>query len=89
MQTHEDSLINKMYMFQFINSYISNYSIAFWVRDFAALATNLIVIMVGKQVAKNVVEWAMDKILIGRKIKAVKARYVQKIAAADQNDTIA
>ena len=33
-QTYEDSLINKMYMFQFINSYISNYIIAYWVRDF-------------------------------------------------------
>lgn len=32
--THEDSLINKMYQFQFINSYISNYIIAYWVRDF-------------------------------------------------------
>mmetsp|Transcript_7234 Transcript_7234/g.10123 ORF Transcript_7234/g.10123 Transcript_7234/m.10123 type:complete len:242 (+) Transcript_7234:2145-2870(+) len=71
-QTYEDSLINKMYMFQFINSYISNYMIAYWVRDFGQLATNLIVIMVGKQVAMNIIEWAMDKILIGRKIKAVK-----------------
>lgn len=37
-QTYEDSLINKMYMFQFVNSYISNYIIAYWVRDFGQLA---------------------------------------------------
>ena len=31
----------------------------------------------------------MDKIMIGRKIRAVKARFAAKLAAADQNDTIA
>ena len=74
-QTYEDSLINKMYMFQFINSYISNYIIAYWVRDFGILATNLMVILVFKQVGANVAEWAMDKILIGRKIKKVKVEF--------------
>jgi len=72
---YEDSLINKMYMFQFINSYISNYIIAYWVRDFGLLVTNLIVIMVFKQVGANVAEWMMDKILIGRKIKKVKLHF--------------
>lgn len=56
--THEDSLINKMYQFQFINSYISNYIIAYWVRDFGQLATNLITILVFKQVGVNLAEWA-------------------------------
>lgn len=74
-QTYEDSLINKMYMFQFINSYISNYIIAYWVRDFGILATNLMVILVFKQVGANVAEWALDKILIGRKIKKVKDEF--------------
>jgi len=32
---YEDSLINKIYTFQFINAYISNYIYAFWLRDFA------------------------------------------------------
>jgi hypothetical protein len=72
---YEDSLINKMYMFQFINSYISNYIIAYWVRDFGTLVTNLIVIMVFKQIGANIAEWMMDKILIGRKIKKVKAHF--------------
>lgn len=88
-QTYEDSLINKMYMFQFINSYISNYIIAYWVRDFGQLATNLIVIMVGKQVAMNIIEMLMDKILIGRKISQVKARYAKELETADQKDIIA
>ena len=71
----EDSLINKMYMFQFINSYISNYIIAYWVRDFRTLAQNLVVIMVFKQVGANIAEFAMDKILIGRKIRKVKQHF--------------
>ena len=57
-QTYEDSLINKLYLFQFINSYISNYIIAYWVRDFVSLATNLVVILVFKQVGMNILEWA-------------------------------
>lgn len=57
-QTYEDSLIGKMYMFQFINSYISNYIIAYWVRDFGALVTNLVTILVFKQVGMNIAEWA-------------------------------
>ena len=36
----------------------------------------------------NVVEMIMDKILIGRKIKKVKAQYVKELTAADQNNVI-
>lgn len=32
---YEDSVINKIYTFQFINAYISNYIYAFWLRDFS------------------------------------------------------
>ena len=89
---YEDSLVNKMYMFQFINSYISNYIIAYWVRDFGQLATNLMVILIGKQVGLNLLEWAMDKYLVGRKIKAVKAHYqevISKKQADKETDRIA
>ena len=74
-QTHEDSLINKMYMFQFINSYISNYIIAYWVRDFGQLAINLIIILVFKQIGMNLFEWAVDKVLVGLKISKIKAAF--------------
>lgn len=86
---YEDSLINKMYMFQFINSYISNYIIAYWVRDFGILAQNLVVIMVFKQVGANIAEYLQDKILIGRKIKKVKTHYQgQLMALSATDDTI-
>ena len=32
--------------------------IAYWVRDFGALATNLIVILAAKQIGVNIAEWA-------------------------------
>lgn len=85
-QTYEDSLINKMYMFQFVNSYISNYIIAYWVRDFGQLATNLMVILVFKQVGANLAEWAMDKVLIGRKITKVKAEFEQRRQAMPEQE---
>ena len=44
----EDSLINKIFLFEFINYYMSNFIIAFWDRDFGILVQNLLVIMVFK-----------------------------------------
>jgi len=84
-QTYEDSLINKMYMFQFINSYISNYIIAYWVRDFAQLALNLVVILVFKQVGMNLLEWAQDKMMIGRKLNKIKAQFAGELEKLDAN----
>jgi len=75
-------LINKMYMFGFVNSYISNYIIAYKLRDFGQLTTNLVIIMVFKQIGANIAEWLMDIILIGRKIRNVKKHFNSKIAEA-------
>ena len=86
--TYEDSLINKMYMFQFINSYISNYIIAYWVQSFGTLAQNLIVIMVFKQVGANVAEYAMDRILIGRKLRKVKSHFALVLAEKSATDDL-
>ena len=85
-------MVGKWYMFQFINTYISNYIIAYWVRDMAALATNLVTILVFKQVGVNIAEFLQDKILIGRKIKKVKQHFEAKLSqmsAEDLIDTIA
>ena len=73
-------MVGKWYMFQFINTYISNYIIAYWVRDMASLATNLVVILVFKQVGINIAELLQDKILIGRKIKKVKQHFEAKLS---------
>ena len=69
-------------MFGFVNSYISNYIIAYKLRDFGQLTTNLVIIMVFKQIGANIAEWLMDIILIGRKIRNVKKHFNSKIAEA-------
>ena len=48
MNEYEDALIRKVYMFNFINAYISNYLLAYWSRNFAGIAENLLIIMVFK-----------------------------------------
>lgn len=67
----ENSLINKIYMFYFINAYISNYIYAFWRRDFLNVAINLIIVMVGTQVATNVVEYCTDRFWTKHKVDKV------------------
>ena len=81
-------MVSKWYMFQFINTYISNYIIAYWVRDMAALATNLVVILVFKQVGVNIAEFLQDKILIGRKIKKVKQNFEAKLNAMENKEDL-
>ena len=53
----ENSMINKIYMFQFVNNYISNFVIIFYNQNFAMLTTNLVTVMVFKQVFNNVIEY--------------------------------
>mgnify|MGYP000845291154 CR=1 FL=1 len=48
-QEFENSLINKTYMFQFVNTYISNFVAAFYTQNFGSLTTNLVIVMVFKQ----------------------------------------
>ena len=75
----ENSLVGKIYMFQFINAYISNYIFAFYYRDFYKVAYNLVIIIVCIQVGNNVVEWATDFFLTSRKINGIATKYSEKI----------
>ena len=61
-QEWENSLINKIYMFQFINAYISSYLFAFWVKDFYNVQYNLVISIICLQVFTNVAEWASGTI---------------------------
>ena len=49
----EDSLINKIYMFQFVNTYISNFVCIFYYQSFYQLQYNMCVVMVFMQVIWN------------------------------------
>ena len=76
---YEDALINKIYMFQFINAYISNYLLAYWSKNFDGIAQNLIIILIFKQVVMNIWEYAEDRWGTGKKIQKVKDSFANKI----------
>ena len=57
VSSFENSMINKIYMFQFINTYISNFVIILYNQNFGTLTINLIIVMVFKQVFMNLLEF--------------------------------
>ena len=68
----ENSIANKTYMFQFINTYISNFVVICYNQNFASLSTNLLIVMIFKQVFINTLEYLQERIGVGRKIKKVE-----------------
>ena len=82
VSSHENSLINKIYMFQFVNTYISNFVAIIYNQNFATLTLNLVTILVFKQVLQNVFEFYQEKILIGRKLKKVDELFAEPIQQA-------
>ena len=57
VSSYENSMINKIYMFQFINTYISNFVIILYNQNFGTLTINLVIVMVFKQVFMNLLEF--------------------------------
>lgn len=55
--SYENSMINKTYMFAFVNTYIGNYVAILYAQSFAALTINLAITMLFKQVIVNVIEY--------------------------------
>lgn len=58
-------------MFQFVNTYISNFVVVVYNQNFGSLATNLLIVMIFKQVILNTYEYFSEKIKIGNKINRV------------------
>ena len=79
---YEDSLINKIYQFQFINAYISTYLFAYWIQDFYNASYNLVIVIVGIQFGNNLFEWFSDAFGTQRKINAVRAKYEERVQKA-------
>ena len=48
MEEIENSMINKIYMFQFVNTYISNFVYTFWYQSFNKLQYNMVIVMIFK-----------------------------------------
>ena len=76
---HEDALINKIYYFNFINAYISNYLLAYWSNNFGGIAQNLMIILIFKQVIMNVWEYVEDKYGTGRRVDKIKDNFAGRI----------
>ena len=72
-------MINKIYIFQFVNNYISNFVAIVYYQNFETLTLNLLIIMVFKQVFLNVIELYKEEIFIGRKIKKVDKLFQEPI----------
>ena len=75
----EDSLVNKFYMFQFVNPYISFMVFTFYHQSFRKLQINLVIVMVFKQVIFNVIEYAGMRCSVSRKISKVDQIFEKRI----------
>ena len=83
-------MINKTYMFQFVNTYISNLVYIFYYQSFYKLQMNLVIVMVFKQVLINTVEYLSFKFNVSRKIKKVEQLFVDrknKLVIDDESPT--
>ena len=86
----ENSMINKTYMFQFVNNYIGNFFAILYSQNFAALSVNLMTIMLGKQVFLNVLEYWQERSEVGGKLKKVDELFDEpKKQAKRAGDTVA
>ena len=74
----ENSMINKTYIFQFVNTYISNFVYIFFDQDFKRLQQNMITIMVFKQVFYNLLEYLIIKCTVHRKLKKVNKLFIDR-----------
>lgn len=78
----ENSMINKIYMFQFVNTYIGNFVAIIYNQKFYALQLNLFIVMVGKQVVMNLIEYFKEKYTIGKKLAKVEELFAERIEMA-------
>ena len=87
--SYENSMINKKYMFNFINTYIGNFVAIFYNQNFASLTLNLVIVMVAKQVVFNVIEYIIEKYTVGKAIKKVDQLFEKRLQMArDAGDEV-
>lgn len=68
--THENSLISKLIIFQFVNSFLSLFYLAFYVGDMEKLNENLTAVLITRQVLDNIYESIIP--FIGQSFKLSK-----------------
>ena len=72
---YQDSLISKFFVFQFVNSNIALFYIAFYQQDFNKLGLNLGVILIAKQLSISGLQFLMPKIRVGLKLWWLNRKY--------------
>ena len=75
-------MINKTYMFQFVNTYIGCFVAILYNQNFATLTNNLVTVMVFKQVFMNLFEYFLERYTVGKKIRKVEALFEEPIKQA-------
>ena len=78
MEEIENSMINKIYMFQFVNTYISNFVYTFWYQSFNKLQYNMVIVMIFKQIFYNVLEYFLLRYNHNSKFKKVRKEFDAK-----------
>jgi hypothetical protein len=72
---YQDSLISKFFVFQFVNSNIALFFIAFYVQNFNQLALNLGIILVVKQLSISVLQNVLPKVKVSIKKMLLHKKY--------------
>lgn len=65
-QDYEESLTSKTFIFNFVNYYTITFMYAYWDRSFVLVASQMIVIMVAKNVSINILEYVTYAVLTKR-----------------------
>ena len=82
VSSFENSMINKIYMVQFVNTYIGNFVAIAYNQNFYTLTMNLFTVMVFKQIGKNLFEMFYEWWKVGRDVRKVQALFAPKIEGA-------
>ena len=84
-EDYEGSLTSKTFIFNFVNYYTITFMYAFWDRSFVLVATQMVTIMVGKNIWLNILEFCTYSVWIKRKM--VKATRPLNERLKDENLT--
>ena len=80
MTSLENSMINKTYMFQFVNLYISNFVYIFYHQNYQKLQLNIVTVMAFKQIGYNVLEYVLLKCQVEWKLRKVNKLFNTRFA---------
>jgi hypothetical protein len=86
-QDYEESLTSKTFIFNFVNYYTITFMYAYWDRSFVLVASQMVVIMVGKNISINILEYVWYAVLTKRNMVKQTKQLDEKLSAENQSDT--